>query len=558
MAGGILDLVATGSQDIILIGNPEKTFFKAKYSKYTNFGMQKFRIDYNGLRTLKLTDESVFKFKIPKYADLLMDTYVVVNLPHIWSPIYPPQTSDEEWRGYDFQWIKNLGTQMIKEISISACGQLLQKYSGSYIQNMVNRDYSSSQRNLFDEMTGNAKECYDPSNVNDRINTYPNAYYTSARVGSYPSINGRKLYIPINTWFSQSSKMAFPLSSLYNNDLHITVTLRPISELFTIRDITNITDYYPRVAPNFTKAEMGFYRFLQTPPSESILDEDYADRRILWNADVHLYSTYCFLSEDEGELFKSREQQYLIKVVHEHVFNDIVGTKKLPIDSTGLVSNWMFTLERNDIDLRNEWSNYTNWAYDYLPLNVTLAVDEGNHKYLDYDNENLLTDFQYGIGAGLNPNGEDTGLFITDVYTKDNEKKILQEFGIVFDGQYRENLMDSGIYEYIEPHYKSKGTNMNGLYTYNFSLNSNPFELQPSGAVNLTMFKKVELEVTTFTPSLDENAQVLTVCDADGVIIGINKPSWIIYDYTYTLRLYEEKYNILTFNSGNCGYMFVR
>ena len=108
MAGGILDLVATGSQDIILIGNPEKTFFKAKYSKYTNFGMQKFRIDYNGLRTLKLTDESVFKFKIPKYADLLMDTYVVVNLPHIWSPIYPPQTSDEEWRGYDFQWIKNL------------------------------------------------------------------------------------------------------------------------------------------------------------------------------------------------------------------------------------------------------------------------------------------------------------------------------------------------------------------------------------------------------------------------------------------------------------------
>ena len=195
-----------------------------------------------------------------------------------------------------------------------------------------------------------------------------------------------------------------------------------------------------------------------------------------------------------------------------------------------------------------------------IPIPILELINHrvsSGHKYRAILGAEMYS-IENGIGAGLNPNGEDTGLFITDVYTKDNEKKILQEFGIVFDGQYRENLMDSGIYEYIEPHYKSKGTNMNGLYTYNFSLNSNPFELQPSGAVNLTMFKKVELEVTTFTPSLDENAQVLTVCDADGVIIGINKPSWIIYDYTYTLRLYEEKYNILTFNSGNCGYMFVR
>ena len=27
---------------------PAKTFFKTTYAKYTNFGIQKFRIDYNG------------------------------------------------------------------------------------------------------------------------------------------------------------------------------------------------------------------------------------------------------------------------------------------------------------------------------------------------------------------------------------------------------------------------------------------------------------------------------------------------------------------------------
>ena len=47
--------------------------------------MQKFRIDYEGLRTLRLCEESKFTFKVPRYAELLLDTYLVISLPHIWS-----------------------------------------------------------------------------------------------------------------------------------------------------------------------------------------------------------------------------------------------------------------------------------------------------------------------------------------------------------------------------------------------------------------------------------------------------------------------------------------
>ena len=81
MPGGLLNIVAYGQQNIILNGNPSKTFFKCVYVKYTNFGLQKFRIDFNGQRTLRLTEDSKFTFKIPRYADLLMDTYLVINLP---------------------------------------------------------------------------------------------------------------------------------------------------------------------------------------------------------------------------------------------------------------------------------------------------------------------------------------------------------------------------------------------------------------------------------------------------------------------------------------------
>ena len=58
MPGGLLNIISYGNQNVILNGNPSKTFFKYVYSKYTNFGLQHFRIDFNGLRTLKLNEES--------------------------------------------------------------------------------------------------------------------------------------------------------------------------------------------------------------------------------------------------------------------------------------------------------------------------------------------------------------------------------------------------------------------------------------------------------------------------------------------------------------------
>ena len=85
MAGGLMTLAAVGAENIILNGNPKKTFFKAKYNKYTNFGMQRFRLDYKGLRILKNNEDTEMNFIIPRYADLLHDVYVVVNLPHIYS-----------------------------------------------------------------------------------------------------------------------------------------------------------------------------------------------------------------------------------------------------------------------------------------------------------------------------------------------------------------------------------------------------------------------------------------------------------------------------------------
>ena len=354
MAGGLMNLVSQGQQNIILNGNPSKTFWKTTYAKYTNFGKQNFRIDYEGTPTLNLTSESTFNFKIKRYADLLMDCYLSFTLPNIWSPILPPHevtnsdgsTTYTDWAPYEFKWIENIGAQMISKITITCGNQKLQEYSGQYLLASTQRDNTGSKLNLFNEMIGNVPELFDPANSGSYVNSYPNAFYTTSPAGAQPSINGRILYIPLTTWFGLKSQMAFPLVSLQYNELQISISIRPISELFRIRDVMDNTNNYPYVAPNFNQNYMQMYRFLQTPPDEEIGPLSYVDTRSIWNADINLNCTYCFLSNDEATLFAKNEQKYLIRQVYEKKFYNVTGQNRLQLDSLGMVASWLFYFRR--------------------------------------------------------------------------------------------------------------------------------------------------------------------------------------------------------------------
>jgi len=548
MAGGLLNIISTGNNNLFLTGNPSKTFFKVTYSKHSNFGLQKFRIDYDGLRDLRSSEPSTFKFKIPRHADLLMDTYLVVRIPDIWSPIYPNSTeTNENWSPYEFKWIDNLGAQLIKEIVIT-CGSLtLQKYTGEYMAAMVDRDFSSEKKELYNRMTGNIPELNNPAYAFGRRNAYPNAPYTTSTLGAEPSIRGRNLYIPINTWFTLNSQCAFPLIALQYSELEISVTLRPIYELFTVRDVLDVGNSYPYIQPDFNLPRFQMHRFLQTPPSRNL--NKYAEIGNLintWNVDIHLISTYGFLSKEETKLFTSQDQVYIVKDVFEHKQENITGTKKVQINSNGMVANWMWYLQRNDVNLRNEWSNYTNWPYHRLPSNVTLA----SHTIIEGET------VTYGLHPSTNQN---TGITISGDFHNENRKEILETMGILFNGEYRENILTRGVYDYIEKYVRTSGNGEDGLYCYNFGLKTSPFEYQPSGAVNMSKFNRIELEITTHVPSVDTvSSSYNVICGDDGAIEGIDKTNWRLYEYNYNLTLYEERYNILSFIGGNCGMMYSR
>jgi len=568
MAGGLMNLAAEGQQNIILNGNPSKTFFKATYAKYTNFGLQKFRVDFEGSKTLRLTEESQFTFKIPRYADLLMDSYISVDLPNIWSPIVPPVQNDVtnpanqsvpanrgQWVPYEFRWIPNIGAQMIALISITCGGQTLQEFSGEYLLAMVQRDFTADKKALFDAMTGNVPELVDPANAPPRVNSYPNAYYTSDPAGCEPSIRGRTIYIPLNTWFNNKSQMAFPLIALQYNELHVNITFRPIQELFQIRDVYDVANNFPYIAPNFNLYYMQFYRFLQPPPDIILGPGSYVDTRTLWNADINLNCTYCFLSDDESRRFALHEHKYLIKQVRQTTFYNVTGPNTVLLDSLGMVCAWMMFFRRSDANLRNEWSNYTNWPYGYMPSNVVVAPTGGNYGVTRYNPDGSTTDVY--IGPGVNTDGTMTGWLITSPYSSENQKTILVTMGILLDGIYRENMQPVGVFNFVEKYTRTPGSAPDGLLCYNFALHSSHSDLQPSGAINMSRFTKVELKFVTIVPSLDPLAQTLAICDpSTHTIVGINKPTWRIYDYNFDFVLFEERINMISFIGGNCALMY--
>ena len=563
MAGGLMTLAAVGAENIILNGNPKKTFFKAKYNKYTNFGMQRFRIDYKGLRQLKILEDTEMNFVVPRYADLLNDVYVVVNLPNIYSSVYWPSTSTKgapydkddydsncnfRGSGYEFKWIECLGAQMIKQVSIHGGGQILAQYSGEFLDCLKERDFTEHKKKLWDKMTGNIPELNDPANTNGNINVYPSVIFNGQAI-TEPSIRGRQLIIPIEAWFGTQSKTALPLVAIQYCEISIKITFRPVQELFRIRDVEDLPNGFPYVAPCSSNELHSFYRFLHPPMDAS--SAIYQNKRTDWNADVHLLANYIFLDDDERGWFAETEQQYLIQQVYERDYFNVTGTRSIELQSRDLVPSYMWRFRRSDVHLRNEWCNYTNWPYNnILPVPPDATADRVD----ETDPNNCYTE------PSPSPN-----IFVYTNLNEENQKKILLDLGIILDGEYRENVLPAAFYEYAEKWIRTIGDARDGIYCYNFCIDSNKREYQPSGAQNMSTFNSVRFEFNTMNPPQNpEGKKFDVICseptegNPNGVVIGVRKNAFELYEYTYDLRVFEIRYNILSVISGRVGLMYAR
>jgi hypothetical protein len=120
MGGGLMQLVAYGSQDIYLTGKPQITFFKAVYRRYTNFAVESIQQD---VQASPLFGSQV-TVSIQRNGDLLKRIWIE------YSP-YDLLAGINDSSGYTIA--ANLGHALIDHVDIQIGGQLIDRHYGKWM-----------------------------------------------------------------------------------------------------------------------------------------------------------------------------------------------------------------------------------------------------------------------------------------------------------------------------------------------------------------------------------------------------------------------------------------
>jgi hypothetical protein len=275
--GGLLQLVATGRQDIYLTGNPQTTFFKQVYRRHTNFSIESQRIPFEtGVEFNKLITTT-----IPRNGDLLTQLMLEISLPQITpnGPIIPSSSCDVpvDVSGTVFtSWVNGIGYAMIDYVSIQFGSQEIDRLYGEWLYIWSKLSTPGAKQAGFNYMIG-----------------YQEAYDDNTQTGPL------KLFVPLNFWFCKNVGLALPLIALQSMPIRILIKLKNGNDMVYSRElVTN---------PSFKTA---------TPPT--ILD------MVLWG-------DFVFLDVEERRRFTSSRHEYLIEQTQIQ--------RKYPIPASALYAN---------------------------------------------------------------------------------------------------------------------------------------------------------------------------------------------------------------------------
>jgi hypothetical protein len=543
------------------------THFRAVYRRHTNFAMESIRMGFTASNLeFSATGTKTLSCRIDRYAQLLHDTYLVLTLPDIWSPLkylgttaaLPPgygagtQTglSLPNSLGYEFQWIDNIGYNMIDRVDITMNGQAIQTLTGEWLKLYSYMTHDRNKRQIVDQMVGNVIELTDPANAYDRINQYPHAIRPTTTPTTFPmsrtpepSIRSRQLVVPLHFWFAENPGLALPLAALQNSEVYINVTLRSITDLYTVIDVDPESDTYgQRVKPTNYPMQL----FLSPPlttglPSNPVITTFFPD--------PYLEGNFIYLTETEWNQIAKADTTVLVKTVRyvgkEGQFG---GNTDLEIPMYNLVTRIVFAAQRSDRILANDWDNYTNWP---------------DPKRAPWTAAGAAIPALYSSGQQQT----------TSTFPRDP----MIDGVLLFDAKERFQTKPLPYFSLLQMYRHTTGDapGLPGLYMYSFALDHDQY--QPSGAVNGSLFNKVTLRLTLQQP-LPQSSTVTgapttnVVCVLKSTVfsqnptiipagnVGLYNPGDlvtvvqgndnVIFVYTYTVGVYVEATNFFRIVSG--------
>jgi hypothetical protein len=174
MAGGLMQLVAYGAQDVYLTGNPKVTFFQAVYKRHTNFAMENIEQTVNGTAS----SSGRVSVTVARNGDLIGDMYCELQ--------YKAAIN-----GCSHAWAAE---RAIKDVELSIGGQRIDKHYQKWWRLYSELYLADSAKANWDKMTS--------SQVED-------------------TTNGVQVFLPLIFFFNRNPGLALPLIALQYHEVRL-------------------------------------------------------------------------------------------------------------------------------------------------------------------------------------------------------------------------------------------------------------------------------------------------------------------------------------------------
>ena len=146
MAGGLMQLVAYGAQDVYLTGNPQITFFKVVYRRHTNFSIEAHEETFNGNPGFG----NKAQVKLERQGDLVTKMYLKTTLNAL--------TGTGSSNSGKVAWVRRVGHALIKEVQLNIGGSEIDEQYGDWMNIWYELSRDINKDDGYNQMIGNTPD----------------------------------------------------------------------------------------------------------------------------------------------------------------------------------------------------------------------------------------------------------------------------------------------------------------------------------------------------------------------------------------------------------------
>ena len=532
MAGGLLQLVALGAQDVYLTGNPQITYFKTVYRRHTNFSVETIENSMNG--TIGFGNR--FNVKFNRNGDLITKMYLKITVNAV-----DPDSNN-------FAWIRKLGHAIVNEVSVNMGGTIIDRQYGTWLDIWYELSHKRGHEKGYAIMIGDVPELTE--------------YNTSIKPEYI-------LYVPLQFWFNRYIGLAVPMIALQYHDMVVEVEIANVEtlvvrdcnfdiNLVTLKDVSILTDFVyldseerRRFAISGHEYLIEQLQFSGVDPVEFDvqrykLDFNHPTKEIIW---AMKHGNYV---SGKSFVYYTHEDNWSIEEAANNIIKNSISIGSNPQNTVGgiwteveaNINATVGTFNIKNLNTVSVWVNPESLSIgdysitDKIVADITIQLD-GTVLCQNIETTLTIRDISFPVDMMI-----DTRVNVCDpiVY-------IFNNYGIQIDGsinpvQYsliqlnghdRFDRREGIFFNYLQPDQHHSNNPKDGINVYSFALY--PEEHQPSGTANLSRIDSTDLQVWF----------------SDLSRISNDLPELNFFSEDNQFHIFATNYNILRFLSGLVG-----